>query len=74
MTMMATATDVREAVRAIPDPEIPVITIEGLGILRECRLDEAAGDSWEVTTARRPWARHTRAIWSSMARIAGQPE
>ena len=31
MTMMATATDVLAAVRAIPDPEIPLITIEGLG-------------------------------------------
>ena len=39
MTMMATATDVLEAVRAIPDPEIPVITIEGLGILRSAEVD-----------------------------------
>ena len=28
-------TDVRELVRAVPDPEIPVLTIEDLGILRD---------------------------------------
>ena len=41
MTMTATATDVLAAVRAIPDPEIPVITIEGLGILLQAYEEEA---------------------------------
>ncbi|MGV1009468.1 MAG: 1,2-phenylacetyl-CoA epoxidase subunit PaaD [Dermatophilaceae bacterium] len=35
----AAATDVLAAVRAIPDPEIPVVSISDLGILRELSLD-----------------------------------
>ena len=44
------AADVLAAVRAIPDPEIPVITIEGLGILRGLTLDDAAGEVHVVIT------------------------
>jgi ring-1,2-phenylacetyl-CoA epoxidase subunit PaaD len=32
--------DLRAVIAAIPDPEVPVITIEDLGILREVRVDE----------------------------------
>ena len=69
MTMMATATDVLEAVRAIPDPEIPVITIEGLGILRECRLDEAAGLVHVVITPTYSGCPAMRAIEDQIARV-----
>lgn len=34
--------DLRAAIAAIPDPEVPVITIEELGILREVLVDEQA--------------------------------
>lgn len=34
--------DVRTAIASIPDPEVPVITIEDLGILREVLVDEPA--------------------------------
>ncbi|QRO87992.1 phenylacetate-CoA oxygenase subunit PaaJ [Kytococcus sedentarius] len=37
------AQDVVQAVEAIPDPEIPVITLADLGVLREVTPDEAAG-------------------------------
>lgn len=46
MSAVVVTTDVERAVRAIPDPEIPVITIEDLGILREITLD---GDTVRVT-------------------------
>ena len=69
MTMMATATDVLEAVRSIPDPEIPVITIEGLGILRECRLDEAAGLVRVVITPTYSGCPAMRAIEDQIARV-----
>jgi len=36
----ATKTDLRAAIASIPDPEVPVITIEDLGILREVVVDE----------------------------------
>ena len=32
--------DLRAAIAAIPDPEVPVVTIEDLGILREVLVDE----------------------------------
>jgi ring-1,2-phenylacetyl-CoA epoxidase subunit PaaD len=32
---------VRDVVAAVADPEIPVLTIEDLGVLRDVRLDEA---------------------------------
>ena len=34
--------DLRAAIAAIPDPEVPVITIDDLGILREVEVDEQA--------------------------------
>ena len=37
------AVDLRAAIATIPDPEVPVITIEDLGILREVLVDEKAG-------------------------------
>ena len=47
--MSATATGtgtesggVRAAIASIPDPEVPVVTIEDLGILREVHVDEQA--------------------------------
>lgn len=36
----ATTVDLRAAIASIPDPEVPVITIEDLGILREVAVDE----------------------------------
>ena len=49
MTEAATATstatasmDLRAAIAAIPDPEVPVITIDDLGILRQVLVDEQA--------------------------------
>jgi ring-1,2-phenylacetyl-CoA epoxidase subunit PaaD len=36
------ALDLRAAIAAIPDPEVPVITIEDLGILRDVVVDEQA--------------------------------
>jgi ring-1,2-phenylacetyl-CoA epoxidase subunit PaaD len=42
-TALATpTTDLRAAIASIPDPEIPVITIEDLGILCEVLVDEQA--------------------------------
>ena len=37
-----TRADVVAAVAAVPDPEIPVVTVEDLGILRETEVDEDA--------------------------------
>jgi ring-1,2-phenylacetyl-CoA epoxidase subunit PaaD len=34
--------DLRAAIAAIPDPEVPVVTIQDLGILREVLVDEHA--------------------------------
>jgi ring-1,2-phenylacetyl-CoA epoxidase subunit PaaD len=34
--------DLRAAIASIPDPEVPVLTIEDLGILREVQVDEQA--------------------------------
>jgi len=34
--------DLRAAIAAIPDPEVPVVTIDDLGILREVVVDEQA--------------------------------
>lgn len=34
--------DLRAAIAAIPDPEVPVVTVEDLGILREVVVDEPA--------------------------------
>ena len=42
---MTTAAEVREWIGAVPDPEIPVITIADLGILRDVQVD---GDAVRV--------------------------
>jgi ring-1,2-phenylacetyl-CoA epoxidase subunit PaaD len=34
------ATGVRDVVATVPDPEVPVLTIEDLGILRDVRVDD----------------------------------
>lgn len=41
-TKTTPAADVVAAVAAVPDPEIPVVTVEDLGILRETEVDEQA--------------------------------
>ena len=38
------------AVSAIPDPEVPVVTIADLGILRSIEVDEASGEASVVIT------------------------
>lgn len=42
----ASLADARAAVASVTDPEIPVLTVEDLGVLRDIRLD---GNSVEVT-------------------------
>ena len=69
MSGVAVATDVLAAVRAIPDPEIPVITIEGLGILRSLTLDDAAGQVHVVITPTYSGCPAMRAIEDSIARV-----
>ena len=44
------ATALRAAIAAVPDPEVPVITIEDLGILRDVVADEATGTVRVVIT------------------------
>jgi ring-1,2-phenylacetyl-CoA epoxidase subunit PaaD len=44
-----TAETVRELVAEIPDPEIPVLTIADLGILRDVRVDAAGGVEVDIT-------------------------
>jgi ring-1,2-phenylacetyl-CoA epoxidase subunit PaaD len=43
---VVSAVEVRAALAAVPDPEIPVLTIEDLGVLREVEVD---GDEVVVT-------------------------
>ena len=43
-------TDVEAAVRDIADPEIPVLTLGDLGIVREVVVDEAAGTAYVALT------------------------
>lgn len=45
----AVAADVRELVAAVPDPELPVVTIEQLGILRDVRVDTAGAVTVDIT-------------------------
>jgi ring-1,2-phenylacetyl-CoA epoxidase subunit PaaD len=40
---VATAVPVAEAIADVPDPEVPVVTIEDLGILRRLDVDEVRG-------------------------------
>ena len=39
---MTTGVDLRHAIAAIPDPEVPVITIAELGILRDVDVDDSS--------------------------------
>ena len=38
--MLSTVDDLRAAVGAVPDPEIPVVTIDDLGILRGLDVEQ----------------------------------
>ena len=40
---MVSAASARDAIRAVVDPEIRVLTIEDLGILRDVAVDETTG-------------------------------
>jgi ring-1,2-phenylacetyl-CoA epoxidase subunit PaaD len=60
---------VLDAVRAIPDPEIPVVTIADLGILRELSLDEASGHVTAVVTPTYSGCPAMRAITDEIARV-----
>ena len=46
MSLVAVATVLEQAIRDIPDPEIPVISIDDLGIVRDITVD---GDAVRVT-------------------------
>lgn len=48
--MTAVRTDVADAIRALPDPEIPVVTITDLGILRSVEVDDEARTARVVIT------------------------
>lgn len=41
--------DVRRVAGEVPDPEIPVLTIAELGILRDVRVDESGGIDIDIT-------------------------
>lgn len=43
MSAVTASSAVSAAIAAIPDPEVPVVTIEDLGILRAVAVDEARG-------------------------------
>ncbi|MFZ1288073.1 MAG: 1,2-phenylacetyl-CoA epoxidase subunit PaaD [Candidatus Phosphoribacter sp.] len=57
------------AVRAVPDPEIPVISIEDLGILRELSVDEQTGKVHAVITPTYSGCPAMRAIEDDIARV-----
>ncbi|TDE14049.1 1,2-phenylacetyl-CoA epoxidase subunit PaaD [Jiangella asiatica] len=44
-----TAADVRAVVAAVPDPELPMVTIEQLGILRDIRVAETGRVTVDIT-------------------------
>ncbi len=48
--MNPTKTDVAQAIRAVPDPEIPVLSIHDLGIVRGLDVDEASREVHVVIT------------------------
>ena len=50
MTTRVPAAEVAAAVAAVPDPEVPVVTIADLGILRHVQVDEAEGSVEVVIT------------------------
>ncbi|WGW11153.1 phenylacetate-CoA oxygenase subunit PaaJ [Saxibacter everestensis] len=43
MTVTLSAQDLRELIAAVPDPEVPVLSIEDLGILRDIDVDAESG-------------------------------
>ncbi|MEP6526423.1 MAG: 1,2-phenylacetyl-CoA epoxidase subunit PaaD [Nocardioidaceae bacterium] len=47
--MVVPAVRVREIVAAVPDPEVPVLTIDDLGILRDVTVDPAGGVHVTIT-------------------------
>jgi ring-1,2-phenylacetyl-CoA epoxidase subunit PaaD len=49
VTATLTLEDVRAAVAAVADPELPVVTIEQLGILRDVRVDESGAVAVDIT-------------------------
>jgi len=57
------------AIRAIPDPEIPVVTLEGLGILRSVEFDEATGEVAVVITPTYSGCPAMRAIEDEIHRV-----
>ncbi len=48
-TTLVTTRHVREIVATVPDPELPVVTIEQLGILRDVRVDETGAVTVDIT-------------------------
>lgn len=46
---MVTTLDLRELVAAVPDPELPFVTIEQLGILRDVRVDDTGAVTVDIT-------------------------
>lgn len=46
---MTTTQELREIVATVPDPELPVVTIEQLGILRAVRVDDAGAVTVDIT-------------------------
>ncbi|WP_246142463.1 1,2-phenylacetyl-CoA epoxidase subunit PaaD [Nocardioides rubriscoriae] len=48
--MTTTATVAREIAAAVTDPEMPMLTLEDLGVLRDVRADDGAGEQGVVVT------------------------
>ncbi len=65
----AAGTDVLDAVRAVPDPEIPAVSIEDLGILREVSLDADRGVVEVVITPTYSGCPAMRAIEDAIRRV-----
>lgn len=65
----ALVVDVDRAVRDIPDPEIPVVTIADLGILRDLSVDSDAGTAQVVITPTYSGCPAMRAIADSIVRV-----
>lgn len=69
MVTSTVSADVLDAVRAIPDPEIPAVSIADLGILRELTLDTRAGRVEAVITPTYSGCPAMRAIEDQIARV-----
>lgn len=50
VTTTTTAAQVAQRIRAVADPEIPVLTLDDLGIIRELEVDEPGGSVRVVMT------------------------